>query len=58
MIAKVLNLPDYAFKHPHIVARLVNHDLYFYGAYDDESKAYEVAKMVDGIVLANEEVTA
>ena len=51
LIAKVNNLPDYAEKYKHIVARAVDGEMWFYGAYNDESKAVNVARSVGGCVL-------
>ena len=40
---KVNNLEEYAFNHNYIVVRLVNGEFWFYGAYDTEERANEVA---------------
>ena len=50
---KINNLPDYAINHDYIVVRAVNGELWFYGAYDTEERAYEVAEIEDGAVLRN-----
>ena len=46
------NLPDYASEYPFIVARGEIGDLWFYGAYETLERADEVARQVDGIVIA------
>lgn len=47
------NIPAYAAKHAYIVARKVNGEYWFYGAYDTFNRAMEVAWEVDGIVFDN-----
>ena len=46
---KINNVPDYA-KKGFIVARKADHgELWFYGCYDTEEKAYYVCREIDGI---------
>lgn len=54
MIAEINNTPDYAEEYPYIVARPCETTLWFYGAYDTEARAKEVAFEVDGLVFYNE----
>lgn len=49
------NLPDYAIHHNYIVTSICDSNLWFYGAWDDEDKAYEVAEMIGGVVIENPE---
>ena len=51
----IKNLPDYAIHHSYIVASVSSENLWFYGAWDDEDKAYEVAEMIGGVVIENPE---
>lgn len=52
-MSTVNNLPAYAFAHHWIVARDIENELWFYGAYDDREKADKVAESVSGIVVEN-----
>lgn len=47
------NLPGYAIHHNYIVTSVCDNSLWFYGAWDDEDKAYEVAEMIGGVVIKN-----
>lgn len=47
----VKNVPDYAKDYDYIVARPVDGDLWFWGAWNDEAKAHEVAREVNGLVV-------
>lgn len=49
------NLPRYAAEYDYIVASVVDGDLWFYGAWNDESRAYEVARSINGTVVKNSE---
>ena len=51
----IKNLPAYAIYHNYIVTSVCNSNLWFYGAWDDEDKAYEVAEMIGGVVIKNPE---
>lgn len=51
----VKNLSSYAINYKYIVASDVDGDLWFYGAWNDESRAYEVAKNIRGVVVKNPE---
>ena len=55
----IKNCPRYAEDHPYIVATEVGGTLWFYGAYDDLSKAYSAAYQDNRSVFENdpEEVT-
>ena len=54
--AKIKNLPSYELRQ-YTVVRLVDAELWFYGTYEQELRAYEVAKELgNGLVLeANNE---
>ena len=58
LVASVRNFPSYAVKYRYIVARAVNGEVWFYGAYDDEEWANTVAAEAEGFVLINEGVEA
>ena len=45
------NMPSYAKDYEYIVARLVDCELWFYGAYDSKDKAEEVAYEIEGLVV-------
>lgn len=47
------NLPDYATEYGYIVASVVDGNLWFYGAWNNADKAYEVARSIDGAVIKN-----
>lgn len=47
----VNNLPSYATRYKYIVARSVEGELYFWGAYDNRETAEFAAEGVDGIIL-------
>ena len=51
----VKNLSSYAINYKYIVASDVDGDLWFYGAWNDENRAYEVARNIRGIVVKNPE---
>ena len=51
----VKNLSSYAINYKYIVASDVDGDLWFYGAWNDESRAYEVARNIRGVVVKNPE---
>ena len=51
----IKNLSDYAIKYNYIVASAVDGDLWFYGAWNDEDRAYEVAREIGGVVVKNPE---
>ena len=51
-ITNIMNLPDYADDHNYIVAKYVDGNLWFYGAYDTAQRALEVAGIEKGISLA------
>lgn len=46
-------MPKYARNLPYIVAREVNGEYWFYGAYDDEYMAEQVAYEIDGFIWDN-----
>lgn len=45
------NLPQYASEYEYIVAREVEDELWFWGAFSDSEKAEQVAIEVNGIVV-------
>ena len=49
------NLPEYAIYHNYIVTSVCDSNLWFYGVWDDEDKAYEVAEVIGGVVIENPE---
>lgn len=48
-LVTVNNTPESVEKY--VLARCVDNELWFYGSYDDEAQAKEIAKMIDGIVV-------
>ena len=46
----VKDAPASAINHKYYVARLVDGDLWFWGAYDALDKAVSIAKQVDGFI--------
>ena len=46
---KVNNLPDEPKRY--VVARVIDCGLWFWGSYDDEDKAKQAAKEIEGVVL-------
>ena len=54
MTNKVNNMPKYAETKKYIVARRVDGELWFWGAWDDRNTANEVALEIGGITLRNE----
>ena len=48
---KVNNLPEYAKNYNWLVCRVVNGELWFWGAFNDHDKAREIAIDVNGTVL-------
>lgn len=51
---EVKNTPEYAKEKKHIVARYFDHQLWFYGAYDEADRAEKAADdLENGIVLTN-----
>lgn len=49
------NLPEYANNYKYIVCRVVNGALWFWGAYNEQSRAAEAAAAVGGTVVAAEQ---
>ena len=52
----VYNMPQYAYSRRYTVYRTVDGKAWFYGAWDDESRAAEVAAEVDGSYVQSDEV--
>lgn len=48
---KINNLPEYAKDCKYIVARFVDNEVWFWGAYEDLAKAYQSASEINGIVV-------
>ena len=48
------NLPTYANEYKYIVARRVDEELWFWGAWNDRNKANEVALEIGGEVVTNQ----
>lgn len=53
MIKRINNLPEYAKYMSYIVAREVDGEYWFWGAYDNEHMAEQVAYEIDGQVFDN-----
>lgn len=45
------NIPEYASKYEYIVASIVDDEFWFYGAYENESRAVDAAAFIGGIVV-------
>lgn len=50
---KINNMPETASHYEFVVARLVDDELWYYGAYSDGFKAEQVACSVGGIIVHN-----
>jgi hypothetical protein len=48
---KINNLPDYAILYKYWVVRYVEGEYWFWGAYDDVSRAGQAALEINGIVI-------
>lgn len=48
---KINNLPDYAGLYDYVVYRSVNGEAWFYGAYNDLTKASQVAEEIHGYIV-------
>lgn len=53
--AEINNVPEKMQDKGYIVARIVDHELWYYGIYEDKARAVVAAKCVDGIILEREE---
>ena len=53
---KINNIPEYADGYKFTVARIVDSELWFYGAYNDEVKARNVAIEIDGMVIPHDDI--
>ena len=49
----LINAPEYASHYEFIVARKIDSEYWFWGAYRDGFKADTVAKEIDGVVIHN-----
>ncbi len=49
----LINAPDYANDYEFIVARQIDNDFWFWGAYTDGFKAEQVAIEIGGVVMHN-----
>lgn len=47
----IQNMPEYAWEYDFVVARECDGDFWFFGAYETEERAYEVALEVGGQVF-------
>ena len=52
----ILNVSAYALKYEYIVARLVDGDWWFYGAWDNAEVAYKVAVLENGQVFQTKNI--
>lgn len=50
------NMPDYAYNHKFIVYRVVDGENWFYGAYDDVSKAMAAMVFCGGMIAEVKDV--
>ena len=50
---EIHNAPRYAEEYKYIVAREVNGDLWFWGAYSNVFKADQAAEEINGVVITN-----
>ena len=48
------NLSDYASEYTYVVATTVDGELWFYGAYNLRSQAFEAASACGGVIIVNE----
>ena len=53
MNLNLINVPDYAYHYEFVVARQVEDDLWFWGAYSDGFKAEKAACEIGGVVIHN-----
>lgn len=49
----LINAPEYAYHYEFVVAREVDGDYWFWGAYSDGFKAEQVALEIGGVVIHN-----
>ena len=49
----LINAPEYADHYEFVVAREIDNDLWFWGAYADGFKADKVAREIGGIIIHN-----
>lgn len=49
----LMNAPDYADDYEFVVARAIDEDLWFWGAYENGFKAEQVAREIGGVILHN-----
>lgn len=54
----ILNVSAYALNYKYIVARYVEGDWWFYGAWNEQDRAYRAALMEDGEVFRTEDINA
>lgn len=53
MNLNLINAPDYAYHYEFVVARQVEDDLWFWGAYSDGFKAERAAREIGGVIIHN-----
>lgn len=53
-MTRINGLPTYAYKYEFIVVRCWDDEYWFYGAYDDEVRAWMVAEAINGDVFYND----
>ena len=49
----ILNMPEYADHYEFVVAREIDGDYWFWGAYSDGFKAEQVAMEIGGVIIHN-----
>lgn len=53
MNLNLINAPDYAYHYEFVVARQVEDDLWFWGAYSNGFKAEKAAHEIGGVIIHN-----
>ena len=53
MNLNLINAPDYAYHYEFVVARQIEDDLWFWGAYSDGFKAERAAREIGGVIIHN-----
>lgn len=48
-----MNIPEYAKEKKYVVMREVDGEFYFWGAWDENERANQVASEINGVVICN-----